>query len=1495
MKEQQNQHTETGKRKRRRWPWLLLFGILLLVTALRLSLKTDFVREIVKNKIQTAANQQLTVTLDIDHLEGDLWKEIVLREVSLTDIDDHTDTLASIDSLYIGYNLWSYFGSEFEIPQISLRGPYLNFQQRDSVINVTGWVKESPPSEEPSEPFPVRVDHFSISDGRVDAFIGALPRDSSFVIDGITLNSGFALFSEGYEASINQFSFSLLQTGLNEPVSVETQLSAGKQNITLEKLVIATGNSVLQSSGAVNTGDSTANISFQALPLDWRDIAAYIDESPVQENLQLSLNIEGNAQEVAADLQAEANGIEGFKAGIVFSWASEPGITGVNLSADRMDLARFLNDTTLPAIDQIMVEADGNVPLDNYRSGTLGGTVSFGESRFLDYSLDGLNATYTFSGGKVEVDATTGRDSQSLQTSLNISQLWEDESEPYIRLTARGTNIEPAYWLMDNSYAGSLSFSAEIEGRGFQPGNTPWQYQLAFNQGVIAGQDFNRLNLEGEITDRKITNETLLHLVESELALTAEVQNYGSTPEFRYTLRTDYFDLSECRDMEAFTTDLGFTIEGEGSGSSLENLSLSSAIRLDSSVINGERIDSLMADISVKDTIATIKSAELRSTIADGSFDARLHLQRWFDIGNELNLDFRIKDLQSLAPLVDVDVLNAEGTVTGRLAPIHENRLNFTGDLNLNDIVYNDQFNTEAVTGKVEVSVTEEPEFVLDINLVSPSFSAVQLRDLSLRTRGKISTGQLNGDFELNFEGPSESEIVHSGFYSFGEDSSVVTTEQYELITYLRTLLLERPFQVTIKNQSLRMEPMRLSSGDGAILEFAIPYADSASQRGYLIGENLDMSAIQSALLSESFFEGVLSGNLSVVNTDTTFEAKGKLLLTDLNYQGTSMELLDLELDIGNEKLFGNLKAVDDGQELMSGSLNLPFRLGDPEGFDESFFERPVDGHFELNPVALSRYDSLLGRMDILDTEGVLQVSADLSGTAGEPQFVSHMKLDSAVISGVNIDSLSSRVEYVHEQSKLSLYATVNSLKQRAAEIDAEVPFYLDLQKGEVSLPGDQDSVSVDINTNNFNLAAFNDFVDRNQIRNIRGHINGMVHVEGILSELDTRGELKLSDASVRIVQTGITIDGMNAGFLFSPDLLTIKNFRARSGSGSMNVNGTIGFEDLMPGKMNIALGAKNFRVANTSQLNAAINLNTKIGGSFTNPEISGSLSVLNGFVQLDNFGEKSVESVQLDSSEEPEASMAVYDSLRLDMDISFNRRFFLRNQQYLEMEVELDGSVDMLKDPGQELQMFGTLETVNGYARPLGKRFELEEGIVTFTGNPENPDLRIRTLFEPPQPEEQVMIWYIIEGNVEAPQFKYESSPPMELEDILCYTLFGQPCYALESWKRAVASSGSNASATDLALDIFMDRIESLATQRLGIDVVKIDNTHVGGETGTSITTGWYINPKVFFAVQNVITGSSPDTSFLLEYLLKKNLKLIISQGNDARQGVDLKWNFDY
>jgi autotransporter translocation and assembly factor TamB len=348
-----------------------------------------------------------------------------------------------------------------------------------------------------------------------------------------------------------------------------------------------------------------------------------------------------------------------------------------------------------------------------------------------------------------------------------------------------------------------------------------------------------------------------------------------------------------------------------------------------------------------------------------------------------------------------------------------------------------------------------------------------------------------------------------------------------------------------------------------------------------------------------------------------------------------------------------------------------------------------------------------------------------------------------------------------------------------------------------------------------------------------------------------------------------------------------------KSGPGTIRATGSMNLDNLNPEGIDIEIRANQFRVANTQDTNAMINGQTRVTGTFEDPVLNGSITFLNGFIFLENFGERSVETVTLDDEEE-DVPFEFIDALSMELSVSFGRQFFIRNRQYLDMEIELGGQVDLLKRKNEEIQIFGTLDGIRGYARPLGKNFDLETANISFSGPMNNPQLNIVTKHEPPQAV-GVTIYYIIEGTLEEPEFRFDSQPELELQDMVSYTLFGKPFYELESWEQVVAGSGSSPTAADYALEVLLDRVEMLASQRLGIDVVQIDNTRAGSSNTTSIKTGWYLNPRTFFAILNEVGGSRPKTLFLLEYLLKDNLELIILQGDDLREGIDLRWKLDY
>lgn len=1475
------------KRWGKRLLWLCL-TVVVLGLIVRLSLKTAYVQDWARSALVSTANEQLNAQLSIEKLSGDLWKDITLSHITLT----QQDTIAQIDSVSAAYNVWALLGGEIVVTDLGIYQPKLNAEQDSEDWNIEGLVVESSDTTE-SAIMPFHVANFTLENGSVSIKSDSLPLGSSYQLRQLNIGSSFGYDGNIYEVDIRDFSLNITEANIDQSLDVQASASAEDQSLTLEKLVLATGRSVIEANGYANIVDTSLQLGISSTPIYWSDIAGIMEDYPVRENVDVTFSVRGNPEQFDLGLSIEGEGVQSLEMRSRVAWQSELIVEQITTTAKSIDLATLLADTTYPRFQELDFSFKGQVNIADLTK--TAGELSFSAAEIESnpYRLQKLFGNGTIENKSIALSIEAVEEQQRIEVNLSARDIWSEL--PSVKGNVLGKKINPGHWMQDSTYAGNLTFNLKFEGRDWYPQKELWEYTLKMEQGTALGHNITNTEVSGQISSNDFTADGAMNFYGGRIELVASLRELTTTPSYKYQLKTQRLDLGPFLGEQDFSTSLNGLITGKGTGFDPESMQLRSTVEADSSIINGEKIDTIFADFSIRDNVITVDSARLQSGIADGAFNGQLDFLDLYKESNELFLDLQLKDLSSLAPLANADELQAVGDVAGTLSPFKNDGLRFLGKMDVNDIAYDSLFAADRAQGSVDINVGDTLFYLTDLNLQEPVFSGVQLQNLSLKTKGDYRDGTATGQYDFKFSSSTEGRIEQSGTYQVATDSIKINTSGLNLISDYRTLTLEESFGLWYQNDSLRMDTLRISSGDGSFLEVGVPLISADEQRGFVKGNDLNIAVIQSSLLGETFFEGMLSGEFNIDRRGTDLQATGNMLLSEMLFEGADFDSLSISADIVEERMEGALALNDEGDKLVSGHANLPFKLGDPETFKEAFFEEPVSGDLRVRDISIERFQSFFDEAENTETSGILSFWGTLGGTAGDPEFDADVTLKNAVLSGVAIDSITAGANYRHIDEELTLDASVMSLKQRAAQISARFPLFIDMKTFQVDLPQQKDHIAVDIETNEFNLRALNDFIDPLLLREVRGSLDGSMQVKGAIEDLKTDGFLELKGGKVRLVPAGITVDNIASTVNFAPNQIRVSKFSAQSGSGDIRVNGTIGLEELMPGNMDIKVNAQNFRAANTSEYNAVINLNARAQGTVTSPKISGSLSFISGFIKLDNFGEKSVESVQLDSEDQETSSSNIYNSLALDMDVEFNRRFFIRNERYLEMELELDGVLDLIKKSGDDLQLFGDMSAPNGYARPFGKRFNLEEGVVTFSGNPENPRLQIRTKYEPPQTQEEIVIWYIIEGTVEKPKFRYESQPTMELENIISYTLFGQPFYALDSWKQVVASSGSNTTAADVALDVLLDRVEALATQRLGIDVVKIDNTRSGGETGTSITTGWYLNPKVFFAIQNVITGSTPDTGFLLEYMLRENLKLILRQGNDIRQGVDLRWNYDY
>lgn len=1469
--------------------WVILV-LLFLIAALRFSLTTDPVRNWVKNYSVDAINNQLNADLSIENISGDLWRGITLENIELT----AGDTIARIDSVHASYSVWSYFSDQIVVSNLNIYKPVAYLKQQEGQWNIQDLVKSTSPPDTTASIFPFRVNNLSLTKGEVNIKGDSLALTTPIEVANIALLGNINIKESDIEAGVDALDFEFNHIAEGKKAFIEAAGTFKNEQFTLEGLKLSTKKSSLRSSGLVNLSDSTVELNLSTSPLAVQELAPYSEDFSLEQEIEAEMSLTGSSGDYNASLEAHSKDIHNFNAEADIKWISgaEGSLEGLQMQADRFDLQSLLGDTTLPVIEEMDLDFSGNIPMEDYQQGQGDLQLTISKLEHPSVTLDQFESKGQLRNQDLAVDLQAMENKQSISSTITIQQLW---GNPDIRGEIKAQRINPGYWSQNEMLDSEWDITSTFSGAGWYPEESPWKYNISAVD-RSENRPYNRkLSMQGLVNMDWLTTKGSLNLGDGLVKVDARFDELQDQLAYNFNLAIDQLNLGEVLQIDSLQTSLNGSVSGEGTGITPADMQLILAVAIDSSVVNNESIYRLGGEISVRDTVAEVKGIELSSMIADGMIKGQRHLLNHLDPNNRFNIDLKVKDISSLAPLMAVDTATAEGTVNAELYLAEGNDLQMDGTIDLSNIILGELFTTEQAHGDINVIIREHPEYAVDINLVSPVFSDIQLQDVWLKTGGQVSEEETAGNYELRFSGTEGEYLEQRGEYAVRDDSANAQVFDFDIVSPDLALSLNKPFSIDFSKGELRMDTLQMTSSSGAFVELSIPYADSLRQEGSIQGNNINLAPIQQALLKEAYVNGILSGEMEFNRADTTLQADGNIVISDLSYQELHFDSLSLDGNIKEERLTGSLLIQDQGHELVWGKADVPFRLADPESLPETFFDESVNGEMRIRAIAMERFQPIFDELGFTETSGILTGRADLSGTAGSPQFSARTTLHQAVLSGVELDSVTAAVNYEHAQSVLNLNGSITSLKQTAAELETVLPFYMDFRTFEVNYPDGDEPISGNIKTQEFNLAALNDFLDDQTARDLQGSISGDVMFSGPIDSLETHGAFTLRRGGVRIIPLGIRLDEMRSDIHFENSQIRIADFTTRSSNGRLNITGTTDFADFGISDMDIRVRSKNFRVANTNEMNAIVNADMRVQGPLYGAHLSGDLQFVSGFYELQNFGEESVENIKLDSEAEQDLNYSAYDSLSMDMNISFNRRFFVRNSQYLDMEMELDGSLDVVKEKGDDIQLFGTMNTADGYARPLGKRFEIEEGSVIFSGEPSNPQMSVRSMYVPPQTQEEIRIWYIIEGTVEDPKFKYESQPPMELENILSYTLFGQPFYALDSWQQVVTGSGNNTSATTIALDVLLDRVESLATRKLGIDVVRIDNTNTGGQTGTSVTTGWYINPKVFFAIQNVITGSTPNTGFQLEYLLRENLKLMLRQGNGIREGIDLKWEHDY
>jgi translocation and assembly module TamB len=230
-------------------------------------------------------------------------------------------------------------------------------------------------------------------------------------------------------------------------------------------------------------------------------------------------------------------------------------------------------------------------------------------------------------------------------------------------------------------------------------------------------------------------------------------------------------------------------------------------------------------------------------------------------------------------------------------------------------------------------------------------------------------------------------------------------------------------------------------------------------------------------------------------------------------------------------------------------------------------------------------------------------------------------------------------------------------------------------------------------------------------------------------------------------------------------------------------------------------------------------------------------------------------------------------------------------------------GDINIRKDPGGQIRLLGTANTVRGSYEFQGRRFELVRGgTVQFTGTTDiNPRLDISATRIIPNTGVEARVH--ITGTPEAPELALSSTPPLEESDILALIVFNRPVNELGTGER----SSLAATAGGIATGFIASPLGESIGRALDLDLFEITTTTEEGDLGAGVTVGQQVGDRAFLKLRQQF-GQRSLTEFVLEYQLYDYLRLQvtaapetsgsanrINQRRVEKAGIDLIFFFSY
>ncbi|MCT4644917.1 MAG: translocation/assembly module TamB, partial [Carboxylicivirga sp.] len=424
-------------------------------------------------------------------------------------------------------------------------------------------------------------------------------------------------------------------------------------------------------------------------------------------------------------------------------------------------------------------------------------------------------------------------------------------------------------------------------------------------------------------------------------------------------------------------------------------------------------------------------------------------------------------------------------------------------------------------------------------------------------------------------------------------------------------------------------------------------------------------------------------------------------------------------------------------------------------------------------------------------------------------------------------------------------------------------------------------------------------------------YLQGSLKASGKLAKPQIYGQLKIDSAFIYNQKQGVFYQQIDGVFTFKDSTVNIDTLLVLTDKGYLAGKGEMVFDStIISGKLrstNVETNINGFDLLqhNDYKVNISGNPYWKPDND-GHPSFGGKVSVNRSSFNLPSLiktgtetGHKDNVPLLLQAIQEEDTTIQItrevkkkevsplLNQMRGRLTIDIPRATWLKGD---DMNIEISGDFDIAKS-GDYFELFGDVEVVRGYYILYGRKFNIEKGVITFTGG-ETPDPRLEITAEytfRSSDKEKHILRLSVGGILSEPEIAFTlDDDAISESDAVSIMIFGKTMDELSyvGQNGIVGSVGSN-----MLANMITSSLNSTIGQRFKLDMIEVNSTE--NWQSAAFVVGKYITNDLFVIYQRGFGETEDDEitpeTITLEYELSKLLFFRLQGGSSKTSGFDV------